>query len=184
MRNLIFILTLIVVCLSSCNDEDENPFRFTGSATSQKNAQLWNSNVRVTKNLPFDIGLDIAFTVLNSEGLQREHLSIVRVKTSLDAQKIYLTLLDNQVKNDSVAVLYTTLIDDGDVVGDVYGIDTTYNDNYVQLTKIDSKKCEITGIFNFRLRLIRDDNNGPTPPDFLEFTNGKFMSRVEKEWIE
>jgi hypothetical protein len=184
MRNLILILTLMGVYMTSCKEDDENPFGFTGNATGQKNGQGWNSNVRVTKNLPYEIGLDITFTVLNGEGFQREHLSIVRVKTSTEVQRIYLTLLDNQIKNDSVAVLYTTLIDDGDVVGDVYGIDTTFNDNYVQLTRIDSKKCEIAGVFNLRLKLIKDDNEGPTPPDFLEFSDGEFISKVEKEWIE
>ncbi len=184
MRNLVLIFLLIGVYFSSCSDDDENPFGFTGSATALKNSEQWSSGLRVTKNLPFDIGIDLNFTVLNQEGLQRENLGIVRVRTSLEIQKIYLTLFDNQIENDSLAILYSTLIDDGDVVGDIYGIDTTYNDNFIQLTNIDSKKCEISGIFNFKLILIRDDNDGPTPPDFLEFTSGRFTTRVSKEWIE
>lgn len=184
MRKLVPILFLIGAYLSSCSDGDENPFGFTGNATAQKNGQSWNPNVRVTENLPFNIGLDIAFTILNQEGFQRENLNIVRVNTSLDNQKIYLTLLDNQIKNDSVAVFYTTLIDDGDVLGDIYGLDTTFTNNYVQLTKIDKNKCEISGVFNLRLKLIRDDGEGSVPPDILEFTNGQFKSRVKREWLE
>lgn len=184
MRNLVLILLLIGVYYSSCSDDDENPFRFTGSATALKNSEQWNSGLRVTKNLPFDIGIDLNFTVLNKEGLQRESLGIVRVRTSLEIQKIYLTLFDNQIENDSLATLYSTLIDDGDVLGDIYGIDTSYNDNYVQLTKIDENRSEIRGVFSLRLKLIRDDGDGPTPPEIIEFTNGQFTSRVKRDWLE
>jgi len=183
MRRFITILLLFGLCLS-CSYENENPFGFTGSATAIKNGVSWNSNVRVLKNLPYNIGINITFTVLNKDGYKREHLGIARVKTSMDVQRIYLTLLDNQIKNDSVAILYSTLIDDGDVGGDVYGIDSTYNNNYIQLTSIDSKNCEITGKFNFRLILIRDDNDGPAPPNVIEFTNGQFTSRIKKEWLD
>lgn len=182
MRNLIPILLLIGVYISSCSDEDENPFEFTGNATALKNNEPWKSNIRVGKNVPFNIGLNINFMVLSQQGIERESMAIYRVKTDLSRQPIYLT--NSQIENDSVGIFYTTLIDDGDVLGDIYGIDTTYNDNYLQLTSIDSKKCKITGVFNFRLILIRDDNDGPTPPDFLEFTNGQFTSRIKREWIE
>ena len=181
MRNLVLILLLIGVYFSSCSDDDENPFGFTGSATAIKNGENWKSGLRVSKN-PFDIGIDFVFTVLSKEGLRRESLGIFRVKNDLSRQPIHLT--NSQTINDSTGIFYSTLIDDGDVVGDIYGIDTTYNDNYIQLTSIDKKKCEISGIFNFKLILIRDDNDGPTPPDFLEFTNGQFTTRVSKEWIE
>ena len=62
--------------------------------------------------------------------------------------------------------------------------DTTSTNNYIQLTKIDKKKCEISGVFNLRLKLISDDGDGPTPPETIEFTNGQFRSRVKREWIE
>lgn len=180
MRSLISLLLLFGLCLS-CSDDDDNPFGFTGNATAVKSNENWKSGMRVAKN-PFDIGIDLVFTVLNREGLRRESLGIFRVKTDLSRQPIYLT--NSQIKNDSTGTFYATLIDDGDVLGDIYGIDTTYNDNYIQLTNIDSKKCEIKGVFNFRLILIRDDNDGPTPPDILEFTNGKFISRIKREWIK
>jgi hypothetical protein len=102
-----------------------NPFGFTGSASALKNGEVWNSYLRATKNLPYDIGLDLSFTVLSKGGFQSEHLSIVRIKASHNQQKIHLSLLNNQIKNDSVAVFYSTLIDDGDVLGDKYGIDTS-----------------------------------------------------------
>lgn len=184
MRYLVPILLFIGACLVACND-DENPFEFTGSATALKNGEHWKSGLRVAKNLPYDIGIDLIFTVLDRSGIEREHLSIVRVNNIHEAQKIYLTTIDDTyLMSDSISILYTTLIDDGDVLGDIYGIDTTYNDNYVRLTKIDPSKCEITGVFNLKLVLIRDDNDGPTPPNILEFTNGQFKSRVKKEWIE
>lgn len=183
MRNLLSILLLIGVCIA-CSNDDENPFEFTGSATALKNNENWKSGLRAAKNLPYDIGIDLSFTVLNNEGIQRENLGIVRLRPTLDLQKVYLTLINNQIKNDSVAVFYSTLIDDGDVLGDIYGIDTTYSDNYIQLTSIDKKKCRIAGLFNLRLVLTRDDNDGPPPPVILEFTNGYFESSVKPEWLE
>jgi hypothetical protein len=181
MRSLITILLLFGLCLS-CSNENDNPFGFTGSASAIKNNESWRANIRVGKNIPFNIGLNINFLVLNQQGFERESMAIYRVKAHLNRQTIHLT--NAQIKNDSIGVFYTTLIDDGDILGDIYSIDTTYQDNYIQLTNIDSKKCEITGVFNVRLILIRDDNDGPPPPNVIEFTNGQFTSRIKKEWLD
>jgi len=182
MRNLVLILLLIGVYFSSCSDDDENPFGFTGSATAIKNGENWKSGLRVAKNLPYDIGIDLIFTVLSKEGFQRESLSIFRVKTILGQQSIFLT--NSQIQNDSIGTFYATLIDDGDVLGDIYEVDTTASNNYVELTSIDKNKCEISGVFSLRLKLIRDDGDGPTPPEIIEFANGQFRSRVKREWLE
>jgi hypothetical protein len=132
--------------------------------------------------VPHDIGVNITLGVKNNQGFWREDIYVFRVQTNLVNQIIYET--SSQAKTDSTGISYATLIDDGDVLGDLYSLDTSQPNNYIRLTSIDLNKQRIAGVFSFTLKLTRDDGDGPVPPSTLKFTNGQFESRIEKEWVK
>ena len=53
MRICVYILLIIIACVS-CNNDDENPFGFTGTASAIKNGEVWNSNSGIEVSLNFD----------------------------------------------------------------------------------------------------------------------------------
>ncbi len=152
-------LFVLILGFMACNKDDGlNPVAI-GKATALKNGIDWSANVSYfVKNVPFNIGFDIGLVVYNSEGHPRESLSFYRFKNHFEPQTIYLT--NSQIENDSIGMFYTTLIDDGDVVGDIYSLDTITSNNFIQLTSYNSSRAEIKGIFNVSLILTRDDGDG------------------------
>lgn len=164
----------------SCSEEDN--YGYTGTAEAKKNGDSWTSHIKVEKSQPFDIGLSIQFTVLDQDDLTKEFMNIFRVQANLDYQQIHST--SSRIRSDSTGVNYATALG-GDVLGDVYDwAATTEPGNFIQLTRIDLGKGEIEGIFDVSLKLTRDDNQGPVPPQIIKFTEGTFKSKVQKEWFD
>lgn len=185
-RTMIKQLTLFVFLLAlvSCIKEPSPlpiPDIYTGTSTALKNGEEWRSLTYFVemKSEPQRYGLRA--NVHNTEGHWRETFDIRRIKANMDIQEI--TSLD---KNNQLGLLsagYGTLID-GDVAGDIYSLDTTATNNFIQITSYNSSKAEIAGIFNVSFVLTRDSNEPGTPPQTLEFTDGKFTAKVEREWFE
>lgn len=177
------ILFLLFLGLIACTKDDVSNSEVIGNASAIKNGIEWFSDVNFFhKNIPFNIGFDINLIKYNNKGLARESLSFYRLQNTFEPQTIHLT--NSQVENDSLGVFYTTLIDDGDVLGDIYGLDTTATNNFIQITNYNSFKSEIEGIFNVSLILTRDSNDPGTPAEKLVFSNGEFKAKVQREWFE
>lgn len=73
---------------------------------------------------------------------------------------------------------------DGDVLGDIYELDTLESSNFLLLTNIDPREKKIEGIFNINLKIKRDDGIGLSPPSKITFSNGIFQSRMDPEWLK
>ncbi|MCH7525096.1 MAG: hypothetical protein IIC74_08820 [Bacteroidetes bacterium] len=177
------ILFMLIFGLIACNkDDDFSPVKI-GNATALKNGVGWSANVYYfTENSPSNLGFSMGMEVYNNEGLRRENISFIRFKNHFNPQTIYPT--NYQIENDSIRIFYSTILDDGDVVGDIYDIDTTATNNFIQITSYNSSRAEIKGIFNVSLILTRDSNEPGTPPQNLVFTNGEFTVKVQREWFE
>ena len=177
------ILAILILALGACSKDDGSNTEVIGNASALKNGIEWNSYINYfSKNKPFNIGFDIGIVKYNEEGLPREGLSFFRLLNNFDSQAIYLT--NSQIENDSTGVFYSTILEDGDVLGDIYELDTTATNNFIQITNYNSERAEIKGKFNVSLVLTRDDGYGDVPPQTLEFTNGEFTVKVEREWFE
>ncbi|MDO6389558.1 hypothetical protein Q4E40_05435 [Pontibacter sp. BT731] len=74
---------------------------------------------------------------------------------------------------------YSTLVDDGDVLGDIFKVYGKAVDNYVTITSFNEKTREVKGEFQVTLVFDQLDNrNDPTAPDTIRFTNERFHTKI------
>lgn len=179
-----FILFILIFGLMACS-KDDNPVPniYTGIATASKNGEKWVSLayfdvVNSSNPQSFILRTDI----YNNVGFWRETFAIVRIQPNFDVQEI--TSTDNQNDPNLLSIYYSTLLDDGDILGDIYDLDTTATNNFIQIISYNSSRAEIKGTFNVSLILTRDSNDAGTPPQHLIFTNGEFTVKVHREWFE
>lgn len=182
MSNKIVLFILIFGFIACSSDDDIGSDIYTGTATALKNGEAWSSVAYFDEISTSPSSFILRADVYNNAGLWRETFDIRRIQPNLDIQEI--TSTDNQNDLGLLSADYSTLIDDGDVVGDIYGLDTTASNNFIQITSYNSSRAEIEGIFSVTLVLIRDSNDPGTPPQILEFTNGRFTVKVKREWFE
>lgn len=179
------ILFILIFSFMACNKDNGNlvPDIYTGTASATKNGEEWNSlayfdEINSSNPSLFILRMDI----YNNAGIWRETFDIRRIQASFEVQEI--TSIDNQNELGLLSADYSTILFDGDVVGDIYGLDTTATNKIIQITSYNSSRAEIKGIFNVSLILTRDSNEPGTPPQNLVFTNGEFTVKVQREWFE
>jgi len=187
----LLILFVPFVILLSCKKEDTPtpiPITYTGTATALKNGEEWENKITFSDNSPFNNNPLILAMVSQTDdknGLVIETWALVSIRPIFGKQFIKGSW-ETCPLNCPLDVRLTTWID-GDVPNNRYVIDSTEFNNLIQIIKYDSIKQEIIGEFSMKLKLIREGNGNPTgeePPQTLEFTNGKFTTKVKKEWFE
>jgi hypothetical protein len=184
MRLLLLIL-VFTLYQSSCNEKDTSPSLTTdGEAFAKKNGVIWESFVVKIDRYSVDenFSLILNMLIIDNQDYPRENFSIFRIKNSFNRQLILNSKRESS--SDSLGVFYSTLIDDGDVVGDIYELDTSTMNNFIQITNYNSIKNQIEGIFNVSLIISRDDGIGEVPPEKIDFIEGKFKVNVEKDWFD
>jgi hypothetical protein len=172
-----FFLFFSIILLSSCNNDDAVPDIYTGEVTALKNGEIWTAKCYVSTIT--DSTYVLVADTFSKQGFWREAFDIRQFVIDFKRQNILTINKQNQA--GVLSVEYATLIDDGDVVGDIYELDTTATDNFIQILSYNASKNYIEGIFSVSLNLSRDDKDGPTPPEKLEFTYGTFRAKVKKE---
>ncbi len=178
----LLLLMPLLFLFESCKEDSPQDLRseirqiYSGDATSIKNGENWSAWVRlqgdVNGNILINGQFNLVIDVFNDQGFWRESLGISKV---------------NRIKTSQIisSADYYTLIDDGDVAGDDYGLDTLATNNFIQITDVDTVAMEISGIFNVSFILERKGNGTPeNPPLNIRFTEGQFTTKVEQEWFE
>jgi len=173
---LIFIGILFV----SCNKDSPIPDIYSGSATAEKNGEIWNAHVWFTEIE--GVGFNIGFDVFDNAGIQTEHMTIFSVKKNFEKQVIDKTL-DWSVTIKNFGVFYTTIVG-GDAGGNGYDVDIVTSNSFFQVTEYNAKNEIMKGIFNLTLILTDRGNTGTiTPPTRLKFIDGSFTVKVKTEWV-
>ncbi len=184
----LFPICIGLFFMTSCKDDpisEPSPI-IIGEATALKNGESWLGEVIQFQesNTAMDKFV-LRIYVYNTQGFLRENFSIKRLDRSFNVQEINILDISTNSDNTGVSANYTTIIDDGDVVGDDYGLDTLATDNFIQITDVDTAAMEISGIFNVSFILERKGNGTPeNPPLNIRFTEGQFTTKVEQEWFE
>ncbi len=75
-----------------------------------------------------------------------------------------------------VATDYYTALDDGDVVGDIYLLDTLANNNYFEVLSYKESKKEIE--VKFAATFLLDRKANTNAPDTLKFEDGYIKTRI------
>lgn len=184
MYRFVFI-SCFALFITGCNKDDGvESDRLSGEASAKINGELWEFPIHISDNRVDPAhSLILAITHNSTEdGEIFRRLSMTRIKPSLQIQQIeivdFYCIIDCPVMSR-----YSTTFE-SDVGGDRYSVDTVSTNNFIQITDYDPSRAEIEGIFNVTYVLSHDDGHGETPPERLEFRDGKFEVRVEREWFE
>jgi len=176
------LLGLFIVSLSNCKDNGDDlasprAFFSTGNAQATRNGMAWDALGIMDMAPPFEDRWGIIIRRFNERGFARESLSIAKIKNNRTRQELFNdqigVLID--MRPDTVDVFYTTLVSDGDVLGDVYVLVREGNENWLQITEIDEANRRVKGIFEIHLTL-RENNEftDPNAEPTIDFVNGSF----------
>ncbi len=183
----LFPICIGLFFMTSCKDDPiSEPSLYSGEATALKNGEAWVGKTRSNQVFQEPEKLILLIRLYNESGFLREQLGVSGIKKTLSKQLIS-EIDDVKIENDTseISADYITIIDDGDVAGDDYGLDTLVTDNFIQITDVDTAAMEISGIFNVSFILERKGNGTPeNPPLNIRFTEGQFTTKVEQEWFE
>ena len=141
----IFILLLLVSC-----EKDENLpelyLDYWGTAPSIKNGKFWNPKIYGGK-IPLLGHYGIAITEHDSGKIRRRNLSITKIL----GPEIGIFKIEEVDINASnrIHAFFTTTLDDGDVLGDVFLLDTT-KINFIEISEV--KGNEVKGSFEVNFK--------------------------------
>jgi len=163
---------MVLLFFSNCK---KPPTEIQGIATATKNGTEWEGKCisGYDNQYPDELFFDI--TTYSPEGFRRESFGIFRID-QIGTFNVTLPL------RDSIGMMlnkywssYSTLIDDGDVLGDLYKV-LESEKNTVEITTIDYESMIITGKFN--ISYINTYDTIPAP-DTIRFENGEFQAKIE-----
>jgi hypothetical protein len=170
----VFIFLAIII---TCCKKDDDIF-YWGEVSLKWNGDYWmeESKIRAFENLPHHQGINIEMERFNSNGFEREDIFIYKIPLTIGRFDISETKAYEI--DDLTGASYTTLLDDGDVIGDFYKLLEDGHDNFVEIEKI--KGDEIWGTFEvaFVKDLIGSVEGDPMAPDTVIITEGMFHTKI------
>ncbi len=179
MNKVKIILVLFIPFFFGCNKDDDLPplnRDYWGSISVLKNREMWNPQIIGLTVPTWPKVYSIEMATYDSHNIQRYSLSIFGIPN--DSLGVFKITEENahDTKNGSISALYITIIEDGDVLGDVFLLDKSAN-NYIEITEIDSN--EVKGTFKISLkRDITINTKYLEKADTIHFTEGKFHTRI------
>ena len=177
------IAGLFLILLFTCNkDDDGNPYYWNrdywGEATALKNGEQWNALIYGhRRSVPTHIGASFSidvYDVFGDVGFRRETLHFFRVPLKKGIYEFVKSIAQDSLDSPGVRHLY--ILQDGDVVGDLFTI-LESEENYIEVLSLEGD--EITA--EFQVTFVRDDLesiSNPEVPDTIRFTNGYFHTRL------
>ena len=175
-RIYLFLSLLIITGLYSCEEELPPSIFSNGNANATRNGLDWNAGVFLGITPNFENRWGISIVRFNEFGIKRESLGFDKLKNVKTKQEIFtvsLTELTFNTSPDSADVFYTTVIDDGDVIGDFYEVVREGNENWLQIDEIVNGR--VRGRFELHLKL--SPNNPSLEIDAeptIDFVNASF----------
>lgn len=167
-------LLLCLLALHSCSDDPLPGGPYWGFVSATRNGEPWSGNLRGLEQ-----NNQIGFLALkhNKDGFLRESLSVRKISKIIGTYNIPKTDTINLYNH--VTSFHSTLEDDGDVILDVYFVDSNDPTHFVEVTSYNSGTGEFSG--KFQVSFVRDSRRAkrhPSIPDTIRFTNGKFKTRI------
>ena len=123
----------------------------------------------------------VVLKTYSAEGAWREHLGFGPIPFGrLGEYRLYPN--DNSNPEVEVQTAYSTFIADGDVIGAIYVLDESTEDNRLEITFVDTLRKVIGGIFTatFVLDPEYEDYHSYIPyhPDTVKFSKGRFQVEI------
>lgn len=151
-----------------------------GAAYALKLGKEWKAHVYCSDMYNDPSKLKIQFFTQTSAGYYRELLLFGLVAKS-NAPGHY-SLMPNDASqtpytNTQAIPGYGTLESDGDVIGDIYSLDTTDTKNQLVVTKLDLPNKRVEGTFHVSFKIIPPRSN-PANPMKVTFSEGRFWAAI------
>jgi hypothetical protein len=191
---LILIFFLFVHLLAGCYKQHPMPSRRTiGYFEADLNGRNWNTTYKnAYQTVESDINsystsmpctkdyLEVFTELYSSQGYLRHKLHLMKIPQKAGMNKIIASRVFQCDEKDPVYADLSMIMQDGDVLGDVYGPAEGF-DNYLNIEMYNSKTGEIKGTFQMTMVKTRDGGE-PVLPDTLRFTNGRFHTRFVQDY--
>lgn len=183
----IFYLTILIVCLLliSCKKTIEDPIirPHSGEGTALKDGKNWLGEPYAIFLKPEEEVLGVSIEVFNELGFLRQLLSFYKIPPQVGLYPLNNTIISDN--DDLIGAGYYTLSSDGDVLGGIWNILETA-DNQLEITDVNVETGDIEGIFQVTMVLdsmIRsqyiDELQVPLPyEDTIRFTDGQFFTKI------
>lgn len=170
-KYLLFFLAAFVII--SCKKDDDN---YTwGEANAILNNEIWDAETYGAPAPAFPDGyIGINLDVKNGSGFLRQSLVIHKVPLEKGVYDLGVAYTPHDYPY--VSMQYFTTLDDGDVVGDVYYLDSLAVDNRFEVLNYSESKKEIE--IEFAATFLLDRKYHDDAPDTLIFEDGYIKTRV------
>lgn len=149
-----------------------------GVATANKLTASWKAGVSC-RNVIFSgkkLWVVEMFTC-SGDGSEREHIGIGGISDSEPMQRYSIKEFTSSVIESAVDPSYATLTSDGDVLEDIYYIDTTSTDDFFQIDLWDTANKRAEGRFSISF-YIKEPRQNLLNPKKVRFTSGKFWMKL------
>lgn len=176
----LLILSILIPVLYSCKEEQSLiPDIYWGEVSAIKNGQPWSGLIYARPNEPY--GFYIRIEVFNEQEFHREALTIFKIPNELKKNRI--DTVQAEIDTLLTGASYATLVDDGDVLGDLFKVYEGEMENYITITSYNEETGEVRG--NFEVAFVFGEGvvgtkSDPTAPDTIRFTNGQFHTKIRE----
>lgn len=151
-----------------------NPNRY---CSAKLNGELWESETFFTRKSPGSDSLHFSFVYYSSPNIIGEKLLLFNIPLPVGRYTIQYTHLHNV--HSIIGSGYQIFLGHGDVLGQQYYVQENSDNNWVEISSIETENDKIKLSGMFQLQLTIDSIMGKRldwTPDTLSFTNGEFVS--------
>ncbi len=171
MRYTLFLFLILSGC--SCKKEVDN--YYSGTVKLKMNNQDWEGRIRVTNYTFSNLYMDL-FVARFENSIHKEQLGIIRVPKAIGSYRInkFISSFDSSL----AAASFITTTSDGDVICDVYEINTPDSlSNTIHVQSYDAIKQELSIKFNMRF-IIELPKCYPNAFDTLTISSNTIITKI------
>ncbi len=175
MKKCLFLI-LVVIVISSCKkDENPEPDIYNSFATAKINNEVFSFKPSMIFSSTTDsYGILLEYHI--DEIILRKSLNFSFIKGETIKQSIYPISISNQ---DTSQCSYSTLIGDGDVLGNYYYLnENDLIEDYLELTQFNESTGNVQGTFQVSFYVDTSTIFDLNSPDTIIITDGYFETTI------
>ena len=170
MKYLYFSIICMIFVMCKKDDDDFN----WGEANATLNGMTWQAETYSSSAPAYPDHIGINLNVYNDNRFLRQTLSFHKVEIRKGVYDLGRVI--NPHDYSYIGTAFSTILDDGDVLGDIYILDTLSMGNYFEVLNYSESKKEIEVKFSATFLLDRKANANAS--DSLKFEDGYIKTRI------
>ena len=142
-----------------------------GSVSACRNGKNWEAEGMASRYAEKDSIFGLSFDTYTYDGILRETGGINEIPLQLGKYAVWRNPYGGGFNGKTVGS-FTTIVSDGDVIGDRYRLDES-KDNYVEVTTLDTIANKAAGYFELHF-VVQQPKNYEENSDEVHFNSGTF----------